>query len=73
MRSFEEISDRVIAGPVSDEERRFIAGLCDAPTEDFMWLVERLDADGCEFPKQQAALMLRNVPAIAKRLLDGEG
>lgn len=70
MRPFEQIADRIIAGPVSWSERVYISELCEAPTEDFKRLVQILDAEGCEFPRQQAALMLRNTPGVARRLLE---
>lgn len=69
MRRFEEIADRVLAHPVSWDERVFISQLCEEPTQDYKRLVEVLDAEGCEFPRQQAALMLRNTPGVAAKLL----
>lgn len=50
-------------------ERADVVRMLDAPTWQFKQLALALQADGCTFPKQQAALMLRNTPAVAAKLL----
>jgi hypothetical protein len=68
MERFEEIRDAVVID-MTIEERQFLLRLANAPTDDFACLVEFLHREGCEFPRQQAALILRNSPGQAADLL----
>jgi len=67
-RSYSAISDRVIV-PMSSVERDFLSRLRDEPSEEYKLLVVCLDREGCKFPCQQAALMLRNTPGAARALI----
>lgn len=66
---YEQIADRV-AVPMTGSEREHMTELLDEPTDDFKALVVALDEDGCQFPKQQAALMLRNTPGVAAKIIE---
>jgi hypothetical protein len=68
---YEEIADRVIV-QMSHEERLYLNRLMDEPTNDYKDLVVALNAEGCEFPRQQAALMLRNTPGAAQKIIAEE-
>ena len=68
MRPYSSIGDQQIV-PMNGAERDFLLDLLAKPTADFMQLVRILDHDGCLFPLQQAALMLRNTPGAAHALL----
>lgn len=70
VRTYEEIADTTVA-QMSVSERKFLNDLLDAPTDDYKRLVVVLDSDGCIFPRQQAALMLRNTPGVAAKLIGG--
>ncbi len=70
MSKYEEIADLRV-GLMSGPERDYLGRLLDEPTEEYKALVVTLHAGGCEFPKQQAALMLRNSPGVARALVDG--
>jgi hypothetical protein len=59
--SYGEIADEVIV-EMSQEERLYLNQLMDEPGPEYKLLVEALWQEGCKFPRQQAALMLRNSP-----------
>jgi hypothetical protein len=65
---YEEIADRVLV-QMSDSERTFLERVLEEPSEDYKLLVLQLEQEGCEFPRQQAALMMRNSPGVARQLI----
>lgn len=67
---FEDVADKVVV-PMSDAERKFLTRLLKEPSDDYKILVVRLAEEGCEFPNQQAALMLRNTPGAAQMVNRG--
>jgi hypothetical protein len=64
---YEAIADRKLV-PMSTRERAFLNAMLDKPSADYKALVVAL-ADGCEFPRQQAALMLLNTPSAAHKII----
>jgi hypothetical protein len=50
-------------------EVQHLLALANASTEDFALLVDFLHREGCAAPHQEAALLLRDSPAVAADLL----
>jgi hypothetical protein len=65
---YDTIADKRIV-PMSAEEREYLYYMLDERGSEYQALVVALHREGCEFPKQQAALMLRNTPGAAHRLI----
>lgn len=65
---YDEIADEFIV-PMSHEERLYLNRLLDEPKGEYRLLAEALWQEGCKFPRQQAALLLRNAPGDARRLI----